>query len=814
MLRDLLVCFHVCQSWRRELESRGFRYDFAWLCASLACGKDPTEMAAEIRRLLPWEPRQRLDATDQLVRFLLRHRSCALCDEKQWARLAAQEPSMSFVYESAKAMSWIWHGRISCPMQSNPHYHACVSSTESVRIGLLSLNCIAISPDQKTLAICGHNVNHGGGIEGRVTFWDLSTMDEKRNLAQTTTEVLYCMSWSPRGDYLASAGQNGKVMLWSTNDEVRRDLDFETNGRLCDTSIHCLAWSPDGFLLACGDAEASVHVLAPHEHVSESPESSFTLMSLRMNGEINGTCSSSSAHSATYQDVPVCRAERRGAAISLATNSTAVLCLGFNKDGTMLACGGFDAPTCRGTVVVWDLEKRGCDAGEGHGPDRSVQIPAHKHKARAAIPQSDRTNAISQQLGTHGVGPKNLNLPSGAFVTTETCHTWHEALETSVRGHSAAHEEYAQSEDSDACEEFDIFGDEWSKAAELLGSAAEFENHIKDKQGDTPSRCGVPETAVIIHVTERCRFYGHQDAVSSLAWSPTDRCMLATGSDDRSIRFWDMPPTSLSSPVPTQKKSTVTCYTTSHAPQSKYDSACASPSTQTSASLSSAQGLTHCGSKVQASRLSLTQTSSSYSLASSIRGHTCLNLRCICPKYLDDSAHAAVKDPRCPVDGFFQPMSVIKFTPDGGTLVACAGRFECLHDLHSSCAGGYDALSRGHDDCDDNAYAHEAGSACMHQADNSEWQRSNHHKAKQPTNFNQLDSSGDRTQKHSARAESRSMPSKTIRANVGSQQLNIRMLDLQCGKHSCSVTGMELLHGGGYAVMCTKHGVEIWDLKA
>jgi WD40 repeat protein len=65
--------------------------------------------------------------------------------------------------------------------------------------------------------------------------------------------LIWDLAFSPDGQILASAGGDGEISLWSTEDGQRLDL-FQGHRE----GVTCLAFSPDGAWLASGSLDASV----------------------------------------------------------------------------------------------------------------------------------------------------------------------------------------------------------------------------------------------------------------------------------------------------------------------------------------------------------------------------------------------------------------------------------------------------------------------------------------------------------------------------------------------------------------------------
>lgn len=104
------------------------------------------------------------------------------------------------------------------------------------------INRVAFSPDGKVLATVGNRY---------IEFWDPKIGESLVRFGNRDEEV-YAMTFSPNGQYLAVAGQDGSIELWSTND---RTIHRTLTGRV--ERINSIAFSPDGKKLISGGTYGS-----------------------------------------------------------------------------------------------------------------------------------------------------------------------------------------------------------------------------------------------------------------------------------------------------------------------------------------------------------------------------------------------------------------------------------------------------------------------------------------------------------------------------------------------------------------------------
>src|SRR5207247_6915515 len=90
---------------------------------------------------------------------------------------------------------------------------------------------------------------------GLVWVWDASAVISFFARSSYTT-VVWSGTWSPDGNRLASAGYNGKILIWNTG--TGELLSTYSDGDRAN--IDGVAWSPDGNRLASARTTGTVQV--------------------------------------------------------------------------------------------------------------------------------------------------------------------------------------------------------------------------------------------------------------------------------------------------------------------------------------------------------------------------------------------------------------------------------------------------------------------------------------------------------------------------------------------------------------------------
>jgi WD40 repeat protein len=114
-------------------------------------------------------------------------------------------------------------------------------------VSAVRLNCVALSPDGKTLAT--------GGVKGTLVLWDVAS-GKPRHTLKGHKDVVLQVCFSADGRTLASAGNQDKTALvWDVATGQSRGV-FQGHNQ----AVVCVALSADGSVLATGSGDATVKV--------------------------------------------------------------------------------------------------------------------------------------------------------------------------------------------------------------------------------------------------------------------------------------------------------------------------------------------------------------------------------------------------------------------------------------------------------------------------------------------------------------------------------------------------------------------------
>ncbi|MEU4443375.1 helix-turn-helix domain-containing protein [Actinosynnema sp. NPDC050801] len=100
------------------------------------------------------------------------------------------------------------------------------------------------------------------GDDSTVRLWDVADLDNPKALAsfKTASGYGFAVRFSPDGQTLAGVGQNGFLQLWDTRDRLH-PVPLGEQAPVARDDVRSLAFSPDGRTLALGVADGTVRLL-------------------------------------------------------------------------------------------------------------------------------------------------------------------------------------------------------------------------------------------------------------------------------------------------------------------------------------------------------------------------------------------------------------------------------------------------------------------------------------------------------------------------------------------------------------------------
>jgi WD40 repeat protein len=203
--------------------------------------------------------------------------------------------------------------------------------------------CVAFSPDGQYLA--------SGRLDGVINVWDAHTGQSLRTF-RACESLIFSVAFSPNGQRLAAACSDGWVKIWDLLGD-KKLLDWQAHEK--DRGPNCVVFSPDGRQIASAGAgeENTVRVwdAATGQEIFKLPGQTGPVWSVAFSPDGQYLASSSDWKTVKIWDAKTGREVR-----SCPGHTETVLAVAFSPNGRFLAsASGNWSKLGQGEVKLWDL---------------------------------------------------------------------------------------------------------------------------------------------------------------------------------------------------------------------------------------------------------------------------------------------------------------------------------------------------------------------------------------------------------------------------------------------------------------------------
>ena len=378
---------------------------------------------------------------------------------------------------------------------SHPHLAAVLAAHQG------SVKGVAFSPDGQRLA--------SAADDGKVILWDVHSRKLLATLEGHKGEV-YSLAFSADGRRLASASRDQTMMLWDV--ASRKPLVTLEGHKDLVTSV---AFSPDGKQLASASADETVILwdLASRKPLVTLEGHRGPVTSIAFSHDGKRLASASADETVILWDL-----HSRKPLATLKGHKSMVLGVAYSPDGKRLATAGWDKQ-----VILWDLDK--------HKP--LTTFDGHKEPVNGLTFSPD-----GKQLASASYDQTVIlwNLDSGEPLVTLAGHKgWVNSVAFSPDGKQLA---------SASADQTVILWDLSSrKALVMLDAHKDRVNSVAFSPNGTQfASASADQTVILWNPDSRkplATLEGHKGWVNSVAFSP-DGKQLASASADKTVIVWDL----------------------------------------------------------------------------------------------------------------------------------------------------------------------------------------------------------------------------------------------------------------------------------
>ena len=437
--------------------------------------------------------------------------------------------------------------------QSNNEPRATLTGHEG------AIKTVAFSPDKKNNYMLA-----SGGNDHRIRLWDIRQPDHSLKTLEGHRDIIYSVNFSPDGQMLASGSEDQTIRIWNIRNLEHLDIEAKMLGKHMN-SVQSVVFSPDGQMLASGSEDQRVCLwrisLSDHTNPKSLTEPvrvikghDYGVSTLAFNRDKNNPLLASGSWDNTIRLWQLSPSKVTSHVIGKHKDN--IMSVAVSPDGHWLVSGGWDK-----TVRLKDLRQPNAEPKIiGNHDDKVFAVAFDQNSQMLATAGADRRIKLWRDFKNPKKEPEILSghhdgvssvafssdgrwLASGSWSSDATVRLWdlqNPDASGQIVGKILWHHKNFNTHRGES-----VTSVAFSKNGQMLASSSDDKtiklldlrrtNGLSWDSIYEKSSSDSLENPFANPIT----LEGHKSRIWSIEFSPNSN-MLASGSDDRTVRLWNL----------------------------------------------------------------------------------------------------------------------------------------------------------------------------------------------------------------------------------------------------------------------------------